>query len=392
MRSWNRRSFLAASAGLAAAPLATDLAFLAPLSRLAAADTSIGPDRVRPGPGIELLVRLIRSTPRARLIPVFIEQLKAGLSYQDFLAALFLATIEHGDPHQVAGIYSAHRVSSEARVEERLLPLFWALDRIAGGFEEKDLRKPEALTGELPGADRAPDLFRKAMAEQDPQYAERAVVVLARTYGHRQTMALLWEHGARRVHGTLGHHPIMAANTWRTLEALGWEHAEPVLRYLARSFAMHEADRTYLPNLERVRKTLPALRAGWTSGEPGRHATLELYGVLREGNTDAACDLVCARLASGVKAGALWDAVHLVAADLLHRYRTGGSTIGGYLIHAVTSTNALRCGFDCSGEDRVRLLLLLQGVAVLGDLFVATGRAEDQLRGMSLLELKVDGG
>lgn len=52
-------------------------------------------------------------------------------------------------------------------------------------------------------------------------------------------------------------------------------HAEPVLRYLARSFATHEADRTYLPNLERVRKTLPALRAGWTAGEPNRQATLE---------------------------------------------------------------------------------------------------------------------
>ncbi len=48
------------------------------------------------------------------------------------------------------------------------------------------------------------------------------------------------------------------------------------------------------------------------------------------------------------KAGAIWDAVHLVAADLLFRYKTGGSMIGGYLIHAVTSTNALRFGFDCT--------------------------------------------
>ena len=388
----SRRGFLAASAAVAAAPLAPDLGFLAPLSHLAAADTRIEPDQVRQSPGIELLVQLIRSTPRKKCIPVFMDQLRAGLSYQDFLSALFLATIEHGDPHQVAGIYSAHRVSSEASTEERLLPLFWALDRIARGFEEETPPGPTDLTGELPGAGRAADVFQKAMAELDPQYAERAIVVLARTHGSREAMSLLWEHGARRVHGTLGHHPIMTANAWRTLEALGWQHAEPVLRYLARAFAVGEADRTHVPNVERVRRTVTALPAGWAAREPNRGATLELFHLLREGKTDAACDLVCAQLTSGVRAGAIWDAVQLVAADLLFRYRTGGSLIGGYLIHAVTSTNALRCGFESRGEDRVRLLLLLQGVSVLGDLFVGTGRAEDQLRGMSLLDLKSDGG
>ena len=392
MRRVNRRSFLAASAGATILPLAPDLGFLAPLSRLAAADARLDPARVRLSPGIEALVKLIRSTPRAKVIPVFIDELEAGLSYHDFLAALFHATIEHGDPHQVAGIYSAHRVASESRVEERLLPLFWALDRIARGFEEKDLRKPADLAGALPGAGEAADVLGKAMQARDPEAAERAIVALARARGSRQAMGFLWEHGARRVHGTLGHHPIMAANTWRTLEALGWQHAEAVLRYLARAFPSHESDRTHVPNLERARKTLPALRAGWTAGEPGRGATLELFGVIREGKTDDACDLVCERLASGVKAGALWDAVHLAAADLLFRHRTGGGRIGGYLVHAVTSTNALRFGFDACGEDRARLLLLLQGAAVLGDLFVATARKEDQLRAMSLLDLRTGSG
>jgi hypothetical protein len=226
------------------------------------------------------------------------------------------------------------------------------------------------------------------MAAQDAQSAERAIIVLSRALGHRQTLGLLWEHSARRARGTLGHHPIMAANTWRTLEALGWEHSEPVLRYLARSFASNESDRTYLPNGERVKKTLLSLRAGWTAPEPSRGATLELYATLREGRTDDACDLACAQLSRGVRAGAVWDAIHLVAGDLLFRYRTGGTVVGSYLVHAVTSTNALRCGFDSSGEDPTRLLLLLQAVAVLGDLFVTTGAREDQLRGMNLLDLK----
>ncbi|MEX2139119.1 MAG: hypothetical protein WD894_07660 [Pirellulales bacterium] len=389
MRSLNRRRFLTSTAAAAGVPLLPDLGFLAPLSCAAAADTQIDPKEVRPTWSTQQLVKLIQSTPRDKCIPVFIEQLKAGLSYQDFLSALFLATIEHGDPHQVAGIYSAHRVSSEARTEERLLPLFWALDRLVGGFEDQAPRKLTAFTEGLPKAGEAAAVYQESMVKLDPQQAERAIVVLARTQGPRHAMSLLWEFGARRVNGTLGHHPIAAANTWRTLEALGWQHAEPVLRYLARYFAGDKADRTYEPNRERIRKTLPALPADWAVNEPNRGVTLEVYDLLRQGNTDATCDLFCTQLASGeAKAGAMWDAIHLVAADLLFRYKTGGSTIRGYLIHAVTSTNALRFGFDCTRDDRARLLLLLQGAGVLGDLFVETGHKEGQLRAMNLLDLK----
>ena len=103
----NRRGFLANSAAAAAVPLLPDLGFLAPLSGAAAADTRIDPDQVRPRPSIGLLIKLIRTTPRDKCVPVFIEQLQAGLSYQDLLSALLLATIEHGDPHQVLGVYSA---------------------------------------------------------------------------------------------------------------------------------------------------------------------------------------------------------------------------------------------------------------------------------------------
>ena len=391
MRDSNRRGFLATSAAAAAVPLLPDLGFLAPVSRAVASDTRIDPGQVRHSPSIGLLIKLIQTTPRDKCVPVFIEQLHAGLSYQDLLSALLLAAIEQGDPHQVAGVYSAHRVSSEARIEERLLPLFWALDRIVSDFQGGGAQTQVRLTGELPRADQASAIFREAMAKLDPSHAERAIVVLARTQGQRRAMSLLWEYGARRVCGSLGHHPIMVANTWRTLEALGWQHAEQVLRYLARTLPRHEADMTYEPNRERASKTLPRLPADWATNEPSRGATLEVFHLLRQGKTDAVCDLICTQLSSGrVKAGAVWDAVHLVAADLLFRYKTGGIAIGSYLIHAVTSTNALRCGFDCSDDDRVRLLMLLQSVGGLGNQFVLPNEKVGQLRGMNLLDLKAD--
>ena len=160
MRDSNRRGFLATSAAAAAVPLLPDLGFLAPVSRAAATDTRIDPNQVRHSPSIALLIKLIRTTPRDKCVPVFIEQLQAGLSYQEFLSALLLATIEHGDPHQVLGVYSAHRVSSEARIDERLIPLFWALDRIVSGFQDGGAQPHGGLTGELPRADQASAIFR----------------------------------------------------------------------------------------------------------------------------------------------------------------------------------------------------------------------------------------
>jgi hypothetical protein len=164
----------------------------------------------------------------------------------------------------------------------------------------------------------------------------------------------------------------------------------PVLRYIAR-YLNFEADRTYEPNLERVAANLSNLPADWALNNPNREATLHIYDVLREGRSEEASDLIVTQLASDkAKAGAVWDAVHLVAADLLVRYKTGGGPIGGMLIHAVTTTNALRFGFDCSNDDKARLLMLLQGVGALEDAFIAPARKDGQLRAINLLDLASD--
>ena len=392
--STSRRTFLRASATAGASGALADLGFLRPISRAAAGDVAVDPTLVRLGPDLSTLLRLIRDTPRDRCVPVFLRQFQAGLSYQEFLSGLFLLSLEDGDPHQVAQVYSAHRISSEARIEERLLPLFWVLDRIKGSLERGGQGKPAGpLVGSIPAAERASAVLRDAIARSDPDQAERAIAAIARGRGPRQAMSQLWEHGARRAAGTLGHHPILIANSWRALEAIGWEHAEPVLRFIARSLPHGEPDRTFSPNLERVEGTLPGLPADWASDGRDRAATLEVYRLLRRGDTDATADLICAELASGkVKAGAVWEALHLVGADLIFRYRTGGTPIGGALIHAITSANALHFGFDCGGEDRVRLLMLLQGAGVIGDTFVRPAQAGGLLRAMDLLDLAADGG
>jgi hypothetical protein len=129
MQSINRRRFISTSSVVASA-CAADLSFLAALGHSAASDTRIKPDEVIFGPETDRLLRLLRTTTREECVPAFAREVKAGLSYRQFLTVLFLAAVENGDPHQVAQVYGAHRISMDARVEERLLPLFWVLNRV----------------------------------------------------------------------------------------------------------------------------------------------------------------------------------------------------------------------------------------------------------------------
>src|SRR5688572_2276374 len=190
----SRRSFLNASSVFAGA-CAADLGFLAAVSHAAASDTRITPDDVRFGPETDRLLRLIRTTSREECVPAFAREIKAGVSYRNFLTVLFLAAVENGDPHQVAQVYGAHRISSDARVEERLLPLFWVLNRVKQESEAgaKPNSAVQAFQGELPAPARAEGIFREAMVKSDNSTAERAALALARDRGACHVLHRLWE-------------------------------------------------------------------------------------------------------------------------------------------------------------------------------------------------------
>ena len=389
MQSINRRRFITASSAIATA-CAVDLSFLAPISRAAAGDTRISPDDVVFGPETDRLLQLLRDTSREQCVPAFAREVKAGLSYRQFLTVLFLAGVENGDPHQVAQVYGAHRISSDVRVEERLLPLFWVLNRIKQEMEAdaKPNSAVKPFTGQLPAVTRADSLFHEAMLKSDTVEAERGALALARDRGGRYVMHRLWEFAPRNLGDNLGHPAIALANSLRALEAMGWQHAEVALRYVTRYIGGYKGDKTYAPNLERVNQTLSRLPGDWTSAKSNNGATLELYKLLRTGNANESSGLICAQLLSkGVKAGAVWDAISLAAADSVFRHKIGGGKLGGQ-IHAVTTTNALRYGFDLVDDAQMKLLNLLQAAGVVSDFYVRHVSKAGSLRDMSLLDLK----
>jgi hypothetical protein len=194
--------------------------------------------------------------------------------------------------------------------------------------------------------------------------ADAAIAALARTAGANEIYEMFFRYGARDFR-SIGHKAIYVANSCRTLQCIGWQHAEPVLRSLAYALLMHEgdnpakrddnADRPYRQNEERVER----IRREWRDGKTDRRATEELLATLRTSSNDEACDAVVELLNRGVGPQSVWDALHVAAGELLMRQP------GIVALHAVTTTNALYYAYQASGNDETRRLMMLQNAAFL---------------------------
>jgi hypothetical protein len=363
----SRRQFLAASAS----------AGLAKCLPLNAAETEVTPDIVRLHGDIEPVVRLIENTAREKCFEMMVEQLRRGLPYRKFMAALFLAGIRNVSPqppgfgfHCVFVVHAAHQLSLDAPVEDRLLPLFWALD----AFKESQMRDATGgsdfhmrpVSGKLPSGTAAWKEFHAAMNDWDEERADRAIVAVVRSSSAHEVVKQLWQYGARDYRN-IGHKAIFVANTWRTLQTIGWQHAEPALRSLVlglldygrnervNGYALE--DQSYANSAELAARHASRFRRNAEDATRATTSTQSLLDVMRSGKSIEACDLALRQLQSE-QAGTteIWDAIHLAAGELIMRQP------GIYGIHTVTSTSALRYAFETAADQKTRLLILMQGI------------------------------
>ena len=283
-----RRRFLQMASALGLGAELGPWANLRTITPLRADDAKVKPEMVKFRPEIEPVVRLIEDTPRDRALEVVIAQLKKGLSYKDLLAGLFLAGIRNIKPrpvgfkfHAVMVINSAHVLGQSSAVTERLLPLLWALDNFKGS-QAQDVKEGDWVLGpvdecRLPKPHQAKEEFVRAMEKWDAEAADAAVAALCRSSGAAA------DHGAPLAHGVrdqrnIGHKAIFAAQSWRTLQTIGWEHAEPVLRSLVFGMLDLRGDTRprpvgpYEANLENAAK----IRPEWTIGRDDPAATQAL--------------------------------------------------------------------------------------------------------------------
>jgi hypothetical protein len=374
--SFDRRRFLQTAAASTSLAGLGDLGFLSRLRPVSAEEARLDPKVVRLQPEIEPLVRLLEQTPRDQLLEEVADRIHRGTGYRDVLAALLLAGVRNVAPrpsvghkfHAVLVVNSAHIASLSSPDSDRWLPIFWALDYYksseARDVQETNWTMAPVDESAVPSGRHAREAFIKAMDRWDEDAADAAIAGLARTSGLNAVYELLFRYGARDFR-SIGHKAIYVANSYRTLQCIGDQHAEPVLRSLAYALLMHEdgnpaerddqADRPWRQNQGRAAR----IRADWASGVCNASATAEMLDVLRTGNAEEAPEKIVELLNRGAAPQSIWDALLDGAGELIMRQP------GIVALHAGTSTNALYFAYRESDDDLTRRLLMLQNAAFL---------------------------
>lgn len=372
-----RRSFLKSTAGAGALAALGELGWLGHLPSVSAEEAAMPPHLVQFHPEIEPLVRLLEDTPRERVLEEVASRVRRGLSYREVLAALMLAGVRSVQPrpvgfkfHAVLVVNSAHLASLASPDSDRWLPIFWAIDQFkssqAANVKEGNWHMEPIEETRVPQSHLARKAFIEAMDNWDEAAADAAVVGFARTAGMDEIFELFVHYGARDFRD-IGHKAIYVANSFRTLEVIGWQHAEPILRSLAyalldRSGAKENPakadllpDRAFRENLPRVQQ----VREGWVDGKPNADAARELLLASRSASSTDAGALVLTLLNKGVAPQSLFDALYTGAGELLMQ------APGILSLHAMTFTNAIHYAWTRVKNDETRRLLLLQNAAFL---------------------------
>lgn len=396
----SRRDFLQISASVG---FLGGLGPIGTLGRALAAQTDVGPKLVRLSAEIEPIVRVIEETPREKIVDAAAGLLRSGVGYRQFMAALYLAGIRNVDSrsagsrfHCVYVIHSAHLLALDSPAQERLLPLFWALDDFKGAQASRP-RPMAPLNARTPSGADALAALRSAVHNWDRDSAEIALAGIAHTCGAAEAFEELWALGARDFR-PIGHKAIFVANTWRALQVIGWQHAEPAFRSLGQALAGNGTQfenglpfdhQCHAENDERVRAHAPSLPPHWSDNRASHSAAdaamaAALLAPIRSGDASTACrDALALLIASQARAAAIWDIAHLAAAEFMLRRGDIGD------VHAVTSVNALHFGFRTARSTATRLFLLLQAVGWMAH-FARTGglaRNPQPAAGTDILQL-----
>ncbi|MGZ8901360.1 MAG: hypothetical protein ACXW3Z_14820, partial [Limisphaerales bacterium] len=267
-------------------------------------------------------------------------------------------------------VNSAHLASVASPDADRWLPIFWAIDQFKSS-QAQDIKEGDWTLGpveekSVPPSHKARHALVEALDSWDESAADAAIVGLVRTAGANEIFEILARYGARDFR-EIGHKEIYVANSFRTLEAIGWHHAEPVLRSLVYAIidrdgakenpakADYSADRPYRHNV----KQIGHIKTGWLDGRVNSDATAEMLESLRYASPTEASAKAIELLNNGVAPRSLFDAFFDFSGELMMR------APGILSLHATTFTNALHYNWQHCRDEETRKLLLLQNASFL---------------------------
>jgi len=383
----SRRQFLKKAAVGSVVGSVAGVELLRNLPRVSAEEVNVKPKHVQMQPEIEPLVHLIETTERTKLLEKVAAEIKRGVSYNQVLAALLLAGVKNVQPrpsvgfkfHAVLVVHSAHLASQASHDEHRWLPIFWALDEFKRSQQrdvnEGDWTMAPVDESAVPPAHKAAAAFTSAMDRWDVDAADAAVAGLVRGVGSNGVFELFCKYAVRDFR-SIGHKAIFLANSWRTLQVIGWRHAEPVLRSLAYALLNHSGEPNPAENdLEpdrpwrRHEKLLKAIGTEWSQGELSDDATTATLAAMRNADDEDAVDTVI-ELLNTSSPQSIWDGLFLGGAELVARQP------GIVSLHSLTSTNAIHYLYQTTRSEEMRKRLLLQNGA-----FVSLFREAAKRRG-----------
>jgi hypothetical protein len=304
-------------------------------------------------------------------------EIRNGRSYQELLAAVFLAAIRNVQPrpsvgfkfHSVLVVHSAHQAAMDAADEYRWMPLLWSVDYFKRA-QQSDVREGDwtmspAPSERLPEPNKALSALDDAMTRWDVEAADAAATIVARTATAGQILTLLSKHAARDYR-SIGHKSIYLANAFRTLEVIGWHHAEPVVRSLCYAILNHtgdpnpagadlEVDRVGRLNWSRVDR----VSAKWFDTQSKPLESRVVVESLRTATPEQAAELVVELVGAGVHPDNIFDGIMLAASELVAKQPAIVP------LHAVTTSNAIRYLYRSVHDNRIRQWLLLQNAAFI---------------------------
>ena len=373
-----RRDFLKKTA-LAGASLVTPWHQALPkFSPVSASEANASPSIDRIEPIILKWVKALESTPRDRLVEEVAYAIKNGkVSYREILCALFLSAVKHVQPrpsvgfkfHAVLVVHSAHLASINSPAQDRWLPILWAIDQFKSA-QARDVREGNwtmaaVEESRVPSAVKAAKEFEAAMITWDETRADTASAGIARHLTKNMAFELFARFAARDYR-SIGHKAIYVANAFRTLDVIGWQYAEPILRSLAYALlnhvgesnpakSNHNVDEPWKQNFD-LAKRLPQ---DWIQGETAEGTTSQIVTGFRRWKPLEAGKEIAELLNGQVSLQSVVDGIYLAGSELMMRQP------GIISLHSLTTTNAIQYLANTVQDDSLRRRLILQNASFL---------------------------
>lgn len=316
-------------------------------------------------PAFQRIVSELIDSPRDKIFETCTELLRIHSS-DTVLATILSADVRviapdsGGDLHAALAIHASRHLSQSLPPRLRLVPIYHAANALK-------FRQSRQVNGPLIGKAEAPNAvseaaaragFDAAMAAWDPEEADRAVVDLFENLPTQEAAEQIMRWGARET-GNIGHGVIWFALGIQSLDALGWQFAQPVLRSMARDMVGSKTS-GMADYYQRHRAELSAVaRLHLDDRRTDDGVTRELVAEVRRGNTGSASRLVLNLIKAGAPIQSLWDGFALAGCE--HLLRLGA----GFALHRFDGMNALHHLYSRAKDPLTKATTLVQTAAFM---------------------------